>query len=60
MQNMYNRSISFKVLFWKPPYMYINDAIIDKKILNQLNIMVTYVDINGICHSVAIFEKFIA
>ena len=51
---MYNRSLSFKVLFFKPPHMYTNDAIIDK----QLNIMVSYVDIIGLCHhSVAILMR---
>ena len=31
-QNMYNRSIYCKVLFWKPPHIYINVAIIDRQI----------------------------
>ena len=30
-RNMYNRSISFKVLFWKQPHIYVNDVIIDKQ-----------------------------
>ena len=54
MQNIYNRSIYFKVLFRKPPniIMYINGtiSIIDK----QSSIMVSYVDIIGLSHSVAI------
>ena len=25
-QNMYNRSISFNALFWKPPHIHINDT----------------------------------
>ena len=56
-QNMYNRSISFKVLFWKAPH--IKMTLIDKRqtIFNQLNIMVPYVDIIGLCHSIAILWK---
>jgi hypothetical protein len=50
----YIRSISFKVSFKKKTY-YMNDAIICRQtILNQLDIMVSYVDINGLCNSVAI------
>ena len=33
---------------------YINDAVTGKKIFNQLNIMVPYVDMIGLCHNVAI------
>ena len=29
-QNIYDRSMSFKVLFWKPPHI-LNDAIINKQ-----------------------------
>ena len=50
MQIIYNRSISFKVLFLKP---YINDAIIENN-LQPIKYYVSYVDINGLCHSVAI------
>ena len=46
---MYNRSISFKVFVLKATS-YINYAIIDF----QLSFMVPYVDIIGLCHSVAI------
>ena len=47
---MYNRSISFKVSFLKPPH--INDAIIDK----QYYIILSSVDLVGLCqlYSVAI------
>ena len=31
-QNMYNRNISFKVLFWKPSHICINDAIIENNL----------------------------
>ena len=33
---------------------YFNDAIIDKTIFNQLYVMIPYVDIIGLCHSIAI------
>ena len=46
-QTNYNRSISVKVLFWKSRYY-------RQTIFNQSNIMVSYVDIFGLCHSVAI------
>ena len=36
---------------------YVNDAIIDKTFFNQLNIMVSYVDTIGLCHSVAILRE---
>ena len=44
-QNIYIRSIIMKATS------YINDAIIDTQSLKQLNIMVPYVDIIGLCHS---------
>ena len=50
-QNMYNRSISFKVLFRKPSQ-YIDDT--RQTIFNYLNIMVPEVDKISLCHSVAI------
>ena len=36
---MYNRSIPFKVLFWKPPNIHINDAIIDKQSIKYFGIL---------------------
>ena len=39
---------------------YINDAIKDKKSKKQLNILVSYVDIIGLCNSVAIlWENYV-
>ena len=40
-----------EVLFGKPPHIEINDAIIDKTIYNQLDIMVSYVDIVDLCET---------
>ena len=51
-QNKYNRSIFFIVSFWKSliyEWRYYRQTI-----FNQLNILVLYVDIIGLCHSVAI------
>ena len=44
-----NRSISFKVLFWKPPPSYMYKWLYYRQtIFNQLNFMVSYVDIIGL------------
>ena len=51
---MFNKGISNKALFWEKKS-YINDAII----FNQLNIMVPYVDIIGLCYSVAILWEIL-
>ena len=58
---MYNRSISFKVILLKATS-YINDVIIknsinSNKIFNQLNIILPYVDIIGLCNSVINFMR---
>ena len=55
---MYNKSISFKVLFLKPPH--IKWRYYRQKNFNQLDIKVSYVDIIGLCHNVAIFENLCA
>ena len=53
---MYNRSTYLKV-FGKPPHIHnINDAIKRQTIFNQLNIMVSYVDIIVLCYTVAILR----
>ena len=51
-QNMYNRSMSFKVLF--ESHLIYKWRYYRQSNFNQLNIMVPYVDIIGLCHSVAI------
>ena len=53
---MYNRSLSFEVLFWKSLHIY--KSYYRQTIFNQLNIMVPYIDITG--HSVTIlWEIFV-
>ena len=49
MQNMYNRSISFKVSFLKPPHTYINNAIIENNL--QSSKYYGNVVIIGLCHA---------
>ena len=54
----YNRSICFKVLFWKQPYIIYRWRYYRQTIFNELNIMVSYVDKIVLCHSVAILWEF--
>ena len=55
-QHMHNRSIFLSINLKATSY--INDAnIAIRTIFNHLNIMVPYVDIIGLCHSVAILWK---
>ena len=55
-QNMYNRSKSFKVNYLKSHLIY-KWRCYRQTISNQINIMVSYADIIGLRHSVAIYEK---
>ena len=52
--NMYNRSTSFKVLYVLKATSYINDSIIDYQSSTHKDIMVSYIDMIGLCHSVTI------
>ena len=54
MFNMFNRSIYFKALFWKPLHIW---RYYRQTVFNQLTVMVSYVDIIGLCHSVPILLK---
>ena len=49
-QIMYNWSISFNLKYYLKATSYINDSIL----YNQSNIMVSYVHLIGLCHSVTI------
>ena len=53
-QNMYNRSISFKVLFLS--HLIYKWRYHRQTIFNQLDIMESYLDGTGLCHSVAIWK----